>query len=125
MVGIERTVEWRADNYPRDYCATYRKIIFIDNNLQFTPISGAEFGLGSGGGYSIAVQIWNSGYETRMVSVEKIRSKIAHIAHGTAAVRKEKPLKYEKKQKKLEARTAKFLDQQWIKDLEQDDSLDR
>ncbi|MFO7817181.1 MAG: hypothetical protein R6V39_05820 [Desulfovibrionales bacterium] len=88
-------------------------------------ISGAESGLASGGGYSIATQVWKAGYETRMVSVEEMRSKVAHIAHGTAAVQKEKPLKYKKKQKRLEARTARFLDQQWIKDLEQDYSLDR
>ncbi|MCF8024271.1 MAG: glycosyltransferase [Desulfobacteraceae bacterium] len=125
LAKMEEMVEWKTGHYPRDYCAMYSREIIKENGLQFTPIQGAEGGLSRGGGYSIAVQIWNSGYKTRMVPVEEMRSKIAHIAHGTAAVRKEKPLKYEKKQKKLEARTARFLDQQWIKDLEQDDGLDR
>lgn len=122
--GRKKHVEWKTGHYPRDYCAMYRKDVILDNNLRFTPIQRAEGGLGRGGGYSIATQIWNAGYKTRMIPVEDIRSKIAHIAHGTAAMRKEKPLRYKKKQKKLEAGTKKFLSQKWIKELEIQDFLD-
>lgn len=125
LFGSKKHVEWKTGHYPRDYCAMYRRNIIVENGLQFTPIQGAEGGLGRGGGYSIAAQLWNAGYQTPMIPVEEMRSKIAHIAHGTAAVRKEKPLRYERKQKKLEARTANFLAQQWIKNLEQEQRLDR
>ena len=70
------------------------------------------------------MQLWDAGYTTRMVSVHEIRSKIVHIAHGTAAVREEKPLRYKRKKKKLETRTANLLKEDWIKELESDVSLD-
>jgi hypothetical protein len=102
----------------------YRRDVIVNNGLQFTPIQGPDVALASGGGYSIAKQLWNAGYETRMIPTEEMRTKVAHIAHGTAAVRKEKPLRHKKKQKKLESRTAKFLSAKWIQEIENDSSLD-
>jgi hypothetical protein len=125
VLGLRENVEWKIGHYPRDYCAMYRRDVILKNNLQFTPIKGLDPALASGGGYSIATQLWNTGYETRMVPVDEMRSKVAHIAHGTAAVRKEKPLSHKRKQKKLQARTAKFLDAKWIQELEDDLFLDR
>lgn len=124
MAGMRKNVEWKIGHYPRDYCAMYRRDIIVANNLQFTPIPGPDHALASGGGYSIAKQLWNAGYETRMISTDEMRSKVAHIAHGTAAVRKEKPIRHKKKQKKLEARTEKFLSANWIQEIENDSSLD-
>lgn len=124
MLGLRKDVEWKIGHYPRDYCAMYRRDVIIDNGLQFLPIQGKEGGYSKGGGYSIAMQLWDAGYTTRMVSVHEMRSKIVHIAHGTAAVREEKPLRYKRKQKKLEARTANLLKEGWIKELETDVSLD-
>jgi hypothetical protein len=54
-----------------------------------------------------------------------MRSKLIHIAHGTAAVREEKPLRYRRKQLKLETRAQKILNAAWIKELETDHSLDK
>ena len=124
VFGLRKNVEWKIGHYPRDYCAMYDYTIISNNKLQFTPIQGPDHALASGGGYSIATQLWNAGYETRMIPTEEMRSKVAHIAHGTAAVRKEKPLRHKKKQKKLEARTANFLNAKWIQDIEHDSSLD-
>jgi hypothetical protein len=123
-LGMRRNVEWKIGHYPRDYCAMYRRDVIVNNGLQFTPIQGPDVALASGGGYSIAKQLWNAGYETRMIPTEEMRTKVAHIAHGTAAVRKEKPLRHKKKQKKLESRTAKFLSAKWIQEIENDSSLD-
>ena len=124
-LGMKKIVEWKIGHYPRDYCAMYRTDVIGQNNLHFMPVRGAEGGLGTGGGYSIATQIWNAGYETRMVDVEEMRSKVVHIAHGTAAVRKEKPLHHKRKQKKLEQRTQNMLNEKWIRQLAADDRLDR
>lgn len=124
ILGLRSNVEWKIGHYPRDYCAMYRRNVIQNKGLQFTPIQGPDAALASGGGYSIAKQIWNAGYDTRMIPTEEMRSKIAHIAHGTAAVRKEKPLKRKKKQKKLEVRTADFLSARWIQEIERDSSLD-
>lgn len=125
MLGLRKDAEWKIGHYPRDYCAMYRRDVLLDNKMHFMFIEGAEGGLGTGGGYCIATQMWNAGYETRMVPVEEMRSKMIHIAHGTAAVRKEKPLRHQRKQRKLEERTNKILEAKWIRELEQDDSLDR
>jgi hypothetical protein len=81
--------------------------------------------LGRGGGYCISTQIWNAGYETRMVDVEEMRSKVVHIAHGTAAVREEKSLRHQRKQKKLEQRAQNMLNEKWVRQLVADDSLDQ
>jgi glycosyltransferase involved in cell wall biosynthesis len=124
MLGLKKDVEWKIGHYPRDYCAMYRRNVIIDNGLQFLPIQGREGGYSKGGGYSIAMQLWDAGYDTRMVPISEMSSKIIHIAHGTAAVREEKPLRYKRKQKKLEARTANLLKEGWIKELEADVSLD-
>lgn len=124
MLGLKKDVEWKIGHYPRDYCAMYRRDVIIDNGLQFLPIQGKEGGYSKGGGYSIAMQLWDAGYDTRIVPISEMSSKIVHIAHGTAAVREEKPLRYKRKQKKLEARTANLLKEGWIKKLETDVSLD-
>jgi hypothetical protein len=124
MLGLRKDVEWKISHYPRDYCAMYRRHVILDRGLQFLPIQGKEGGYSKGGGYSIAMQLRDAGYTTRMVSVHEMRSKIVHIAHGTAAVREEKPLRYKRKQKKLEIRTANLLKEDWIKKLEANVSLD-
>ena len=124
MLGLRKDAEWKIGHYPRDYCAMYRRDVIIDNGLQFLPIKEREGGFAKGGGYSIAMQLWEAGYSTRMVSIHEMRTKIMHIAHDTAAVREEKPLRYKRKQKKLEARAADILKKNWIKRLESDASLD-
>lgn len=125
MLGRQDLAEWKTGHYPRDYCAMYRRGVLMDNGLHFTPIPGAAGGLAKGGGRSIAMQIWNAGFETRMVPLGEMGSKMMHIAHGTAALREEKPLRYKRKQEKLEARTRKLLNEKWIRDLEKADFLDR
>ena len=124
MLGLQKDVEWKTGHYPRDYCAMYRRHVILDRGLQFLPIQGKEGGYSKGGGYSIAMQLWDAGYDTWMVSISEMASKIVHIAHGTAAVREEKPLRYKRKQKKLEARTANLLKEAWIKELEAEVLLD-
>jgi hypothetical protein len=124
-LGMKKNVEWKIGHYPRDYCAIYRTDIIRKNNFNFKPVPGAEGGLGRGGGYCISTQIWNAGYETRMVDVEEMRSKVVHIAHGTAAVREEKSLRHQRKQKKLEQRAQNMLNEKWVRQLVADDSLDQ
>lgn len=124
LLGLRKDVEWKIGHYPRDYCAMYRKDIVLGNNLQFLPLMNKSGGFSKGGGYSISTQIWQAGYITRMIRTREMSSKIVHIAHGTAGVAEEKPLKYKRKQKKFERRVERLLRQSWIKELEDDLSLD-
>lgn len=124
ILGLRKYVEWKTGHYPRDYCAMYRKNVILDNNLQFLPIKGKNGGYSKGGGYSIALQLWDAGYITRNIRIREMADKVVHIAHGTAAIAEEKPLSYKKKQQKLERKVADLMKQPWIKDLETDISLD-
>ena len=124
MLGLKKDVEWKTGHYPRDYCAMYRRHVILDRGLQFLPIQGKEGGYSKGGGYAIAMQLWDAGYDTRMVPINEMASKIVHIAHVTAAAREEKPLRYERKQRNLETRTFSLLKEDWIKELEAEVSLD-
>lgn len=118
LVGLKKNVEWKQGHYPRDYCAMYRRDVILKNDLTFRPIYGKC------GGYSVAKQIWDVGYATRMVPVREMATKIFHVAHGTAAVVSEKPLNHKSAQQKVERKVANLFDEVWIRELELDESLD-
>jgi len=119
LLGRKKNVEWKQGHYPRDYCAMYRSVVILENNLTFVSL------FGKGGGYSIARQIWDGGYETRMVPVREMIKKIYHVAHGTAAIVEEKPLHHMRAQRKVERKVGKLFDKTWVKELEDDESLDK
>jgi len=118
LFGRKKNVEWKEDHYPRDYCAMYRRDVMLKNDLTFRPIHG------KGGGYSVAKQIWDAWYATRMVPVREMATKIFHVAHGTAAIAAEKPLHHKRDRQKVERKVANLFDEVWIKELEVDESLD-
>ena len=76
------------------------------------------------GGYAIARQLWDHGYETRMIPVWELSRKLVHVAHGTAAVSNAKPLRHQGAQKKAEQRAQALLHEGWIEQLRQDARLD-
>jgi hypothetical protein len=119
LYGPKRNVRWKEGHYPRDYCAMYRRDVLIKHDLTFRPINGC-----GGGGYSIAKQIWNAGYEMGMIPVREMDRQLFHVAHGTAAVAPEKPLNHQRAQKKVERRVGDLFNQEWIKAIEADTSLD-
>lgn len=118
LLGRKKNVEWKQGHYPRDYCAMYRRDVMLKHDLTFRPIHG------KGGGYSVAKQIWDVGYATRMVPVREMATKIFHVAHGTAAIVAEKPLHHKRAQRKVERKVSNLFDEAWIKELEVDESLD-
>ncbi|MGH7127545.1 MAG: glycosyltransferase family 2 protein [Planctomycetaceae bacterium] len=120
LAGRRSAVAWRQGHYPRDYCAMYRRAAIVRHGLTFRPVGGC-----GGGGYSIARQLWDAGYETAMFPVREMARRVYHVAHGTAAVREEKPLNHRRAQKKVERKVGVLFDEDWIKSLQADDSLDR
>ncbi|MBW3539924.1 MAG: glycosyltransferase [Planctomycetes bacterium] len=115
-----RPIRLNERQYPRDYCAVYRTRTLIDERLQFRPLPGH-----SGGGLSIARQLWDAGYETALIPVPEMARYVYHVAHGTAAVAPEKPLNHRRAQKKVERKVRDLFDADWIRNLERDESLDR
>lgn len=119
LLGRHKNVAWKQNHYPRDYCALYRPAAIRSHNLTFCPVGGC-----GGGGYSIARQLWDHGYQMGMVSVREMNRSIYHVAHGTAAVTPQKPLNHKRAQKKVETKVAGLFGERWIRALQNDDSLD-
>ena len=120
LIGKRPPVGLREGHFPRDYCAMYRRDVLVRHKLTFACLYGNR-----GGGYSIARQLWEHGYQMGMVGVREMHRNVAHIAHGTAAVRSEKRLNHGRAQKKAEAKTADLFAADWIQSLVADESLDR
>lgn len=118
-LGLGKPVQWQQANYPRDYCALYRPEVLRENRLTFCPVGGF-----TGGGYSIARQIWDAGYSTPVFPVREMARCLYHIAHGTAAIAPEKRLNHAHKQKQTEIKLARLLQADWIRALQIDWTLD-
>ena len=105
-IGVGKKVEWQQQNYPRDYCALYRRQVLVDHGLTFCGKTG--------GGISIAQQLWNAGFSTPLFPVREMAKCVYHIAHGTAAIAPEKRLNHARKQKQTERKLARLLEADWI-----------
>ncbi len=119
LAGRKKREAWKKAHYPRDYCALYRADVIRKHNLTFCPVNGC-----GGGGYSIARQLWDRGYEMGMIPVPELAQKVFHVAHGTAALVPEKSLNHRRAQKKVEDKVDDLFSQDWILALEADHSLD-
>lgn len=119
LAGRNPPVGIRQGHYPRDFCAMYRRDVLLEHDLTFRCIFGNR-----GGGYAIARQLWERGYEMGMVPVRQMNDAIVHVAHGTAAIRNEKRLDRDRMQRKVEAKADELFNEPWIQSLTADDSLD-
>jgi hypothetical protein len=119
ILGLGKRVQWQQQNYPRDYCALYRRQALLDHELTFCPVNGS-----TGGGLSIARQLWDAGFSTPLFPVRKMAQNVYHIAHGTAAIAPEKKLNHARKQKQTELKLTRLLEANWIRALQIDWTLD-
>lgn len=119
LFGKQKNISWYFhSSYPRDYCAMYRRDAILENDLTFRLLSGW------GGGRAIAEQLWKAGFKTRMIPVRELMTKMVHVAHGTAAVAPEKPLANRRDQKRVVRTVHDLYQEDWIKALIEDTSLD-
>ena len=114
-----RSVERLYGYFPRDFCAMYRVAPIIENDFLFS--KEAEFG----GGLQIMQQLWQHGFEHRMIPVTELAKHIVHIAHGSAAVAAELNFGKSRFQREIEKRVEKLFAEQWVKDLFVQDEWDR
>lgn len=119
LFGKRSRSSWKEHHYPRDYCAMYRRQMLLDHHLTFCPQEGELTG-----GYAIARQLWEHGYETRVAPLHEVSPRIVHVAHGTAAVAAEKPLHHRSAQSKVEKRVAQLFAEPWISALRNETRLD-
>ena len=119
LFGRRQRGSWKTGHYPRDYCAMYRRDVLIKHDLTFTPDDPDVTG-----GFSIARQLWDHGYATRMIPLHEMSRNIVHVAHGTAALAAEKPLHHKSAQLKVERRVRALFAEPWINDLRDATLLD-
>ncbi|MSR59466.1 MAG: glycosyltransferase family 2 protein [Planctomycetaceae bacterium] len=119
LAGRRARSSWREGHYPRDYCAMYRRAVLLNHDLTFCPAPDEITG-----GYTIARQLWDKGFATRMIPVWEMARNIVHVAHGTAAVSSAKPLQHRAAQLKAERRARALFAQEWIQQLRDETSLD-
>lgn len=119
LVGRRARSSWREGHYPRDYCALYRRELIVNHDLTFCPKADELTG-----GYVIARQLWDLGYETRTIPLWEMARNVVHVAHGTAAVSSAKPLRHRNAQRKAEQRAQSLLTERWVEDLRNDRLLD-
>lgn len=117
--GKERNIRWKQGDYPRDYLAMYRRSALLEHDITFNTVNGW-----SGGGYSIAKQLWQAGYTMGMFTVSEMARHVVHVAHGTAAVTPGRPLNHRRAQLKAERRVQQLFDERWVRRLINDKSLD-
>lgn len=103
--------EERYGYFPRDYCAMYRTRAIVDHDLRFS--GEADFG----GGLAIMLQLWDQGYEHRMIPLKELEKHMVHIAHGSAGVAAELSLNHQRAQKQVEKRVADLFDAPWVQAL--------
>jgi GT2 family glycosyltransferase len=119
LFGRRARSSWREGHYPRDYCAMYRRQLLVEHDLTFCPREDELTG-----GYVIARQLWDAGYETRTIPLWEMARNIVHVAHGTAAVSSAKPLHHRSAQRKAEQRAQALLSERWVEELRADRRLD-
>lgn len=118
-LGRSTRGSWKEGHYPRDYCALYRRDLLVENDLTFCPSAGETTG-----GYPIARQLWERGYQTRVIPIWEMARNVVHVAHGTAAVSSEATLHHRAAQKRAENRARALLAQPWIASLRSETQLD-
>ncbi|MCA9115520.1 MAG: glycosyltransferase family 2 protein [Planctomycetaceae bacterium] len=117
--GRKRHITWKQGHYPRDYCAMYRRQTLLDCEATFNGKNGWV-----GGGCSIFKQLEAAGHEVAVFPVDVMARGIVHVAHGTAAVRTDRPLNHRRAQLQAERRVAQLFEQPWVRSLENNSALD-
>ncbi|NNJ28018.1 glycosyltransferase family 2 protein [Alienimonas chondri] len=104
--------------YPRDYCALYRREALVEHDLSFVPEGNL------GGGLAVTQRIWAAGLDLATFPVSEMARSVVHVTHGTAAVTPDKPLRHARKQRQVERAVQKLFRAKWVRELSEDDSLD-
>lgn len=119
LMGKNPKIDDDNGRYPRDYCAMYDTGFLKSHKIRFAKQDNIS------GGHQVATQIWEHGGETPIFSVREMDRVLAHIAHGTTTLTDRIQLKRKHKQEQTNAKKEELFRENWIKDLIQDESLDR
>lgn len=119
VLGDRSAVFLRRPNSPRDFCALYKLDVLRKHKLSF--IQRGQLSAGD----TMYLQLREHGYSAAMIDVAEMMSYMDHIAHGTAALQPEqRKLGHTRAQRKAERRIDSFFEQDHIRSLKGDRSLD-
>lgn len=119
MLGDSSAVFLRRPNSPRDFCALYKLDVLRQHNLSF--IQRGQLSAGD----TMYLQLREQGYSAAMIDVQEMMSYMDHIAHGTAGLKPEhRKLGHALSQRKTERRLSNIFEQDHIRSLKGDQSLD-
>jgi GT2 family glycosyltransferase len=108
---------------PRDYCAVYRSEPIRKMGLRFN--SGGHL-KNYTAGEQIYYQLKEHGYRAEVIPTAEMMKYMEHIAHATGGLRPaQRSLTHRHTQKKTERRLRRFFNSDLVKNLLQEDSLDR
>src|SRR5687768_416382 len=115
----ENAVFLDRPNSPRDFCALYKLDVLRRHNLSF--VQRGELSAGD----TMYLQLVENGYTAAMIPVPEMMSYMDHIAHGTAGLKVgDRKLGHAHAQRKTERRLDEMLEQDYIKALQTDTTLD-
>jgi glycosyltransferase involved in cell wall biosynthesis len=108
---------------PRDYCAVYRSEPIKRLGLRFNRGGRWE---GYTAGEQMYYQLKENGYHAEVLDTGEMMEYMVHLGHATAGLRPaQRRLKRQHSQKKSERRLRRFFNSDLVKNLLQDDALDR
>ena len=117
-LGMKAPPRSVRERFPRDYCAIYRLAPVLEHNFSFVQTVRTA-------GEEIYVQLKSAGFRAQMIPTRELMQYIEHVAHGTAAVTADAPLRHRRSQAKVERRTREIFASALVRELLAEDSLDR
>lgn len=123
LLGDQKARQLKRELCPRDYCAIYRAEPIRRLGLKFNA-------RGSLIDYTSAEQMYyqlkENGYHAVVIDTTEMMKYMVHLAHATAGLRPEqRSLHHRHAQKKSERNLRRFFNLPLIKELMEDESLDR
>jgi len=119
-LGDKTAVFLHRPNSPRDFCALYKLDTLRKHNLSF--VQRGKLSAGD----TMYLQLTENGYTAAMIPVPEMMSYMDHIAHGTAGLKVgDRKLGHSHTQRKTERRVDETFEQDYIRALQADASLDR
>ena len=123
LLGDSKARQLKRELCPRDYCAMYRSEPIRRFGLSFNAQGRWK---GYTAGEQMYYQLKENGYHAAVIGTAEMMKYMEHLAHATAGLRpKQRHLNHRRAQKKSERKLRRFLNKPLIRELNEDDALDR
>ena len=123
LLGNQKAQQLKRELCPRDYCAIYRAEPIRRLGLSF---NAQGRWIDYTAGEQMYYQLKENGYHAEVINTAEMMKYMEHLAHATAGLRPEqRRLHHQHAQRKSERKLRRFFNSPLIKELMEDESLDR